>query len=232
MLVSAGLIAAALAVGGPLAANAANVPSISLNTSTATVDGNILVTADGFQPGETLTFSFDSSEQVTNVANGDGHFAEYLYVPKGVTPGTHAVHVTGTDSAEQTADINIIAWPTVTLSASTVTISQINGTGITATATGFSPGESVQFGYGTENQGSEFGDVVVADDDGAATISVTSQALFGASTTGARSLFITAGNVVGSVRSTVATLDIVADASPSAPAAPAVPVKANASFTG
>jgi hypothetical protein len=232
MLVSAGLIAAALAVGGPLAANAAGTPSVTLNTTTATVGGSIQVTADGFQPNEALTFTVDSGKQGTQAADDTGHLESSVYVPQGTSVGTHSVHVTGEATAEQTVEFTVIASPIMTLSASTVTLSQLNGAGISATVTGFTPGELVQFGYGSGNSGSEFGDPIVADAQGSATIAVTSQALFGAATSTAGTIYVSAGNQAGNVWSTAATLQVVADASPSVPAAPAVPVKAAASFTG
>jgi hypothetical protein len=232
MLFSAALIAAALSVSAPLAANAAGDPSISTNVAEASVYGSIQVTADGFAPEEELTVSFDSADQGTQRADAAGHLVQWAYVPDGTTLGTHQVHVTGATSGTQTAEITVVASPVATLSASTVTQAQLKGAGITATVTGFAPGETVQFGYGTGNSGSLFGDPVTADSDGVATIAVTWTVLFGSDSNYVGTVYITAANEANSISSTSATLVITADQAPVTPATPAVPVKATASFTG
>jgi len=232
MLFSAALIAAALSVTAPLAATAAGAPSISLSATQASVSGSIKVTATDFAPNEQLTVSFDSSDQGSQNASAEGSAVMYAMVPGGTTLGTHEVHITGATSGELTAEVTVVAQPVLTLSASTVTQSQLNGAGITATVTGFAPGETVEFGAGTGNSGGPLGTPVVADANGVATIAVTSQSLFGGASDYTGVLYISAGNEASNIRSTSVTLAITADATPVTPAMPAVPVKAAASFTG
>jgi hypothetical protein len=232
MLIAAAVTAMALAVAGPLAANAAPSAGITLSVSEASPNGSFTVTAADFQPNEHLTLSFDSKDIADANADATGAATLYGYVAPGTALGVQQVTVTGDVTGAVSTDLTIVAQPTISLSASTVTLSQLNGTGLTATVKGFQPGETIQFGYGTGNSGSNFGDLVKADADGAATIAVTAEALFGRSATEAQTLYISAGNEEYNVVTGSATLQIVADPASPAPAAPAVPVKGTASFTG
>lgn len=235
VLVSVGLAAAALVFGGSLAANAVTAPTVSLNVSTATAYGDLEVTADGFPPNEALKFAVDSTDPTSATADAQGHLVETVYVPEGSATGAHKVNVSGTTTPEQSAAFTVVASPTASLGASTVTFSQFNGTGTTATVTGFTAGDKVQFGYGTGGSGGAFGDPVTVGADGVATISVTSQAVFGSATVEPRIIYISANNATDNIRSGQVTLTIVANpaATPApAPAAPAVPVKGSVSFTG
>lgn len=230
MLLSAALIAAGLAVAAPMAANAADPTSISLSATEVSTNGSFTVTATGFAADEALTLSLDSTDMNSDaVADADGAAELYGYVSPKTTLGVHEVTVTGVTTGPVSAELTVVAGPTLTLSASTVTLSQLNGAGLTATAKGFEPGETVAFGAGTGNSGGPLGEPVTADEDGVATIAVTSQSLFGGPVTEARTLYISASNADNSFSTGSATLEIVADA---ATATPAVPVKAAASFTG
>jgi len=81
-----------------------------------------------------------------------------------------------------TSTLHSISWngvtssfmpvPTADLSTTSISTADVVDPtkGVTATYTGFAPGEEVQFGYGTGAFGGDYGDPVVADANGSATI--------------------------------------------------------------
>jgi hypothetical protein len=221
LVLSAGLFATTLAIGGGLAASAA--PSI-LSAPTATTNGQVTVTVTGFVPSESLTINLDTTKLSDEVADSTGAFTGPVYIPDTATTGSHTISVVGTTT--QSESITIVAQPTVSPAAPTLTVSAFGTTGVTATFSGFTPGDSVQFVYGTGGFGSGLGTPVTVDASGVVSATLRSSDIGpGAAVPGTYFLF--AGNVDGNIAAQVATITVVSD-----PAAPATPVKARANFAG
>jgi hypothetical protein len=220
---SAGLFATTLAVGGGLAASAAPA---TLSASTATANGHVTITVDGFAPNESLTFDLDSTVLDNKLADGTGAFTGALYIPEDATVGTHTINILGTVSPAQSATINIVAQPTVSPAAPTITVSAWGTTGVTAAFSGFTPGESVQLGYATEGFGNGFGAPVTIDASGVVSATLRSSDI-GTEAAAPGKYFLFASNVAGNIVAQVANITVVAD-----PAAPATPVKSTARFAG
>lgn len=221
LVLSAGLFATTLAIGGGLAANAA--PSI-LSAPTATANGQVTVTVSGFAASESLTINLDTTKLSDEVADGTGAFTGQVYIPDTTTVGSHTISVVGTTT--QSEAITIVAQPTASPLTPTVTASAFATTGVTITFSGFTAGESVQLGGGTAGSGGPIGTPLTAD--GSGSVSFTAHASdFGSTAAQPGEHFLMASNVAGNITAQVATITVVAD-----PAAPATPVKARASFTG
>jgi hypothetical protein len=223
LVLSAGLFATTLAIGGGLAASAAPA---TLSASTATANGHVTITVDGFAPNESLTFDLDSTVLDNKLADGTGAFTGALYIPEDATVGTHTINILGTVSPAQSATINIVAQPTVSPAAPTITVSAWGTTGVTAAFSGFTPGESVQLGYATEGFGNGFGAPVTMDASGVVSATLRSSDI-GTEAAAPGKYFLFASNVAGNIVAQVANITVVAD-----PAAPATPVKARANFAG
>jgi hypothetical protein len=224
LVLSAVLFATTLAIGGGLAANAA--PSI-LSAPTATANSKVTVTVTGFTPNESLTFNFDSTPISTDSADGTGAFTGPLYIPDGATVGTHIINVVGGPSPTQSASIDIVAQPTASPAAPTVTASVFGTTGVTITFSGFTAGDTVQLGGGTPGGfGGEIGTPVTVD--GSGSVSYTARPSDFSSTVAVPGVYVIGGtNAAGNINSQAATITVVAD-----PAAPATPVKTTARFAG
>ena len=222
LVLSAGLFATTLAIGGGLAASAA--PSL-LSASTASANGYVTVTVAGFAPSEALTFNFDSTEIHKDFADGTGAFTGPLYLPEDATVGAHTINIVGTTSPAQSEPLEIVAQPTVSPATAKVTVSAFGTTGVTLTFSGFTAGESVQLGGGTGNSGGGIGAAVTVGASGDVTYKVRSSD-FGSGTALPGLYYVSGGTVAGNISAKVATITVVADA------APAKPVKARASFTG
>ena len=226
LVLSAGLFATTLAIGGGLAANAAPGATVTANATTATVNGHVTLNVVGFDAAEFVTISFDSTFITSGNAEADGTYENMLFVPEDATIGNHSVTVVGATSGTYNLPLEVVAQPTVSPAAPTVTASAFGTTGVTITFSGFTAGESVQLGGGTAGMGGAIGTPVTADGSGAVVYTArASDFVAGAAAPG--EYFLVASNVAGNITSGVATITVVAD-----PAAPATPVKARASFAG
>ena len=239
MFITAGLVAAALAVsGGPLAANAASDPAVTPSTTTASARGQIALTGSGFDPSESVAVTLDSAPAETYpetvFADGDGAFEGgpvNVYLPDDITSGPHTITVTGADSnVPVVTNITVVDQPTITTSSAKLTVSEIRSTGITATVHGFAPGTKVQFGIGGGNMGDIDGAPVVVGPDGTATHTYAFAA--GDAFSGAGAYTLSATSLDFGVVSQWASYTVVADPAAETPATPATPITTNASFTG
>lgn len=225
LVLSAGLFATTLAIGGGLAANAAPGATVTANATTATVNGQVTLSVAGFDADEFLTINFDSTFDASGNAKADGTYEYTLFVPVDATIGNHSVSVVGDTSGTYTLPLEVVAQPTVSPAAPTVTASVFGTTGVTITFSGFTAGESVQLGGGTAGSGGEIGTPVTADSSGAVVYTArTSDFVTGVAAPG--QYFLVASNVAGNILAQATTITVVADA------APATPVKARANFAG
>jgi hypothetical protein len=244
-IVAAGLFAAALTLGGTVAAQAAAGTTVTLSASTATANGQLTLTADGYLPGEPLTLTLDSSPVQTyaasgytqGVADGSGRYVATVYLPGAVTVGAHTLFVAGTMSAMTStpmgAPITIVPQPTSLVTPATVGLTAYLSKGVTVTFSGFTPGDTVSFGLGDQGSGGPVGSSVTVGASGTATLSYVPTA--GAQYSSPGTYTFSAGTAAGSRVAQPATLTVTADpvVAPVAPvAAPAAPVKQTASFTG
>ena len=234
--ITAGLLAAALAVaGGPLAASAASGPTVTPNVSTASAAAQITLTGSGFQADESVTVTLDGApaqtypETVSTDDNGAFNDSPVsVYLADTLKPGSHTITVTGSDPADSAqADITVVPQPTITVSPASLTVSAIRSTGVTAKVSGFTAGTKVQFGVGGANMGGSDGAPVVVASDGTATHTYTFAA--GNAFAAAGTYTVSASSLDFSVVSQAASYTVVADP---AAATPATPVKTTASFTG
>jgi hypothetical protein len=222
LVLSAGLFATTLAIGGGLAASAA--PSI-LSAPTATPNGHVTVTVSGFAASESLTINLDTTKLSDEVADGTGAFTGQVYIPDNTTVGAHTISVVETTT--QSESIDIVAQPTVSPAAPTITVSAFGTTGVTAAFSGFTPGDSVQSGYGTGGFGGGFGAPVTVDASGVVSATLRSSDIGSGVAATPGTYFLYVSNVAGNILAQVANITVVAD-----PAAPATPVKARANFAG
>lgn len=244
MLASAGIVAAALAIAGPIAANAATPPTVTSSAPTASAYGQVTLTVDGFQPSEQLTVTFDSSPLQTYAATGytqgfadaTGHYVAAAYLPGTATVGVHTITVTGATTPATTTPITVVAQPTAVANPSSVSLSSYLSKGVTATFTGFAPGSTVSFGISNPGMGDSAGPDAVVGASGVVTITYvpTAGKAFATQGTYQLSAFTKSGNVLAKAATFVVTADpVVASPAPAAPVAtPAAPVKNTASFTG
>lgn len=236
LLVSAGLTALALALGGAATANAAPAPTVSSNPTTASARGQVTLTADGFQPNEALTVTFDSSTMNTyadtgftqGIADSTGHYVAAAYLPDSATVGTHTITVTGATSGPASTPITVVAQPTASVAPSTVALSAYHSTGVTATFTGFTPGSTVAFGISSPGLGDAAGPDAVVGSSGIVTITYVPTA--GTNFFGPGAYQLSAFTTTGDIVAQAASFTVTPDAAPVA--GPATPVKSTASFTG
>jgi hypothetical protein len=115
--------------------------------------------------------------------------------------------------------------PTAAVSADTITVSQFAASGVTATFTGFIPGETIDFGYGNGGSGGSFATGVAAA-DGSATVTFTN-----ASTSTAAGVTYSL-SAIGATSNAFAgvTFDLVAD--PAVAAVPPVPAADELAYGG
>lgn len=242
LIVSAGLFAGALALGGTVAANAATA-TVTTSSSTATANGQLDVTANGFAANEPLTVTLDGSTALNtyaaapytkDVADASGNYVATAYLPSSLSLGAHTITVTGATTGAVAAPITVVASPTSSVTPATVALSAYLSKGVTVTFTGFTPGDTVTFSLGDQGSGGTVGSPVTVGASGVATLTYVPTAGAHYSTVGTYTFGASAGN--GSIVAQFATLTVTADpaaATPTAPvAAPAAPVKQTASFTG
>lgn len=257
MFVTAGLVAAALAVGGPLVANAVPAPTITLSATTASPYGQFTATSGaGFSAGAPLTFLLDGtnvSNQLVGPLQADatGSFSapfgwQHFTTPGGGSLGKHTLLVTdGVTHLSASADITVVATPTPTPAQARLTVSQITGPGLKVTFSGFTPGDSVDVGM--YNRDSGFGGTcatVTADVGGVATAIcnwnaayVTHFKLGNGIAPGPGVYGLGANNATYSIYSAEMTVTVgdpivAKPAAPATHAAPATPVRGPATFTG
>lgn len=239
VFVTAGLVAAALALGGPLVANAAAAPTLALSVATASASGWVGMTGTQFGANESIAVTLDAAQADTGgtpiVTDASGALPAdaTVYLPDTIAVGPHTITVTGaTSNIPVTETITVVAQPILTISTTKLSASAVQSTGVTATVRGFLPGQSVVFGIGTSAMGDDF-PPVVANAAGTATYTYVFKAGASFSTAGAYS--VRATSVDRSVMSQLISYTVVANSTVSAPvtpATPATPVKSNASFTG
>jgi hypothetical protein len=241
LLFSAGLVAAALTIGAPLAANAVPAPTITLSGETLTAYGSFQVEGTGFTPDSDLTFSLDGTDVTSQLpapkTDDTGSFGDSigsLHFPAegGGTVGTHTLVVTDAADLSASATLEVIAAPVPNPATATRTIAQMTSTGVTVTFSGFLPGDSVSAGISNDVNGGPCGDPVTANESGQATLTCVWNAayvdVFG-STPGAGAYELGAWNGTYTISSDTLKLTVV---DPNTPAVPAVAIKGNASFTG
>lgn len=243
LIISAGLLAGALALGGTVAANAASPATVTSSSSTATANAQLTVTADGFAPNESLALTLDGSTALdtyaaapftTNFADASGHYVATAYLPRTLALGAHTITVTGVTTGAVSTPVTIVASPSGSVTPATVALSAYLSKGVTVTFSGFTPGDTVTFGLGDQGSGGTVGSPVTVGASGVATLTYMPTAGAHFSTVGTYTFGASAGD--GSIVAQFATLTVTADPSTPAPAAPvaapAVPVKQAASFTG
>jgi hypothetical protein len=226
LVLSAGLFATTLAIGGGFAANAAPGATVTANATTATVNGHVTLNAVGFDAAEFVTISFDSTFVTSGNAEADGTYENMLFVPEDATIGNHSATVVGDTSGTFTLPVEVVAPPTVSPATATVTASVFGTTGVKVDFSGFTVGDSVQFSAGGGGMGGPVGTPVTVGANGIVSYTLrASDVGTGAVVPGVYGVGAT--TVAGNIWSQPSSITVVAD-----PAAPATPVKARASFTG
>jgi hypothetical protein len=242
LLFSAGLVAAALTIGAPLAANADPTPTITLSETTITPWGTFGVSGTGFTANSNLTFLLDSTDVTEQIGHphtdAGGAFtvaagALRYETVEGGSVGTHTLTVTDASTLSATAALEVIGEIVPRPATATRTISQMISSGVTFSLSGFLPGDSVTAGIGNRFGGSECSDPVTADEAGHVTLTCVWDAAFIAeygSIPAADVYTASAVAAMGSRQSVTLMVTVIAD--PAAPAVPAVPIAGKASFTG
>jgi hypothetical protein len=226
LVLSAGLFATTLAIGGGLAANAAPVaPSATLSAATATINGHVTLNVLGFDANEYMTISFDSTFVHSGNADANGAYTNMEFVPAEATIGNHAFTIVGDTSGTFTLPLEVVAQPTASPVTATVTASTFATTGVTITFSGFTAGESVSIGGGTGGMGGPI-ETVTANSNGSVVYTARAST-FGTGAGAPGEYFLLAETAAGNITGLATTITVVAD-----PAAPATPVKARASFAG
>jgi hypothetical protein len=238
-MIASALVAAALTLGGAVAANAAPVATLTSNSPTASVNGHLTLTAAGFAPSETLSFTLDSSPLTTYPVSGSseitdatGQYAGDAVIPTGTAVGPHTITVTGSSSTSATTVVTVVAQPTSSVTPSTTTLSDYLSKGVTATFSGFTPGSTVSFGISNPGMGDQAGPDALVGPTGVVTLHYVPTA--GTGFAGVGSYYLSAGAGSWSVVAQTLSFDVTPNpVAPAAPvAAPAAPVKHAASFTG
>jgi hypothetical protein len=93
-----GVIIAVMAFAGP--ANAyppGTLPTTTVSTQTPVAGASVTFCGSGFQPGETVGITLDSTSQGSTVADGSGEFCTAVVLGATLT-GTHTLTATGLTS--------------------------------------------------------------------------------------------------------------------------------------
>jgi hypothetical protein len=130
-------------------------PALTLSTSSALADAQITANGRGFRATETVDVTFNGQSVGTPLVNDAGTFALTFNVPN-VQPGQYAVLATGRASGFSATTSFTVNQPAATLAFSVAQAPA--GTPLTVTATGYQPGETVQFMYNGANVGSATAD--------------------------------------------------------------------------
>ncbi|MCX7520903.1 hypothetical protein OSC27_01280 [Microbacterium sp. STN6] len=243
IFLSAGLVAAMLAIGAPLAANAApSSATITLNVSKVTAWGQFsVVSGGGFGPGDALSFTLDgidvTNQLVNPTADGSGDITSSfgtLHFPNGGSIGSHTLVVTDTSDTTLTASstIEVVADLTPTPATATRTLAQMASSGVAVSFSGFTAGAMVNVGMFNSALDGGLCDSVAADSNGVVAVTCVWDAAFAALHGGAVKAgeYTIGANTVDTSMFSSSVIVTVGD--PATPAAPAVPVKSTASFTG
>lgn len=240
--------AVAVALGGAVSAQASSA-SLTASPSTATAGGLVLLSAQGITPGDTLTFDLDGTALTTDpltrsteTADANGDYDGDAWLPDSVTVGAHTISVADSSgSAVASTTVTIVPRPTATVSPSSLAISDYLATGVSATFSGFTPGETVAFGVSDATSGTQLPTTAVADAAGQVTLSYVPQAGSAYAQVGTFQLRAASNDL--SIVSDLVSFEVISDPAPGAtppvvapvdaPLAPAAtPVKRAASFTG
>lgn len=116
-----------------------------------TAGGSILLDAQGFTAGDALSFDLDGAALTTSplvgsdeTADANGDYAGDAWIPDDTALGAHTVSVTdASGSGVATTTITVVPQPTATVSPSSISFSVYIANGVTATFSGFTPGETV-----------------------------------------------------------------------------------------
>lgn len=254
VLVTAAL-AASVALGGAVSAQAASA-TLTASPTTVTAGGVTLLTAEGFTPTDTLSFDLDGDAFTTSPLTGgtettdaDGGYDGDAWMPDDLAAGTHVISVTdASGSAVAATTITVVPRPTASVTPSSSALSGYLATGVTATFSGFTPGDTVFFGISDATSGTQLATTATADANGRATLSYVPAAGSVYAQVGTFRLLAASADL--SIISEEVSFDVTADPAPSGgttpssgttpivppantPVAPvATPVKRAATFTG
>lgn len=247
---SAGLLAAALTLGGAIAAHAA-APSLASNTSTVTGDGLLTLTAGGMTPGDALSFVIDSDTALetdpvdggSQSADDNGDYTGDAWMT-GLSLGTHTISVTDAAGSQAQTTVTVIAKPTAAVTPSSQAVSEYRANGVTVSFSGFEPGSTVILGFYHARNGGPV-DSATANDAGEVTFRYVPEADSDLSNEGEYRMLAVNENF--SIISEYADYAVTADPAPApkesekaqstpAPAAPvagpATPIARPATFAG
>ncbi|MFF7682700.1 hypothetical protein ACFZA2_08030 [Microbacterium sp. NPDC007973] len=248
-LLATGLVVTALALGGAASAQASSA-SLTSSPATATAGGSVLLDAQGFTPGDALSFELDGTALSTSPlvgkdesADANGDYSGDALIPEDATLGTHTISVTDASSSDvASTTITVVAQPTASVTPSTVALADYLADGVTVTYSGFTPGETVGFAIGDAASGIRISPDAVADAAGSVTVHWVPQAGGSYSTEGTYEVIAASTDlsIVAQRVSFTVTADAASDAT-TAPAAAsagtplataATPVARAVSFTG
>jgi hypothetical protein len=213
----------ALAVSGGLAANAAPGAVLTTNATTASQGGFVTVSSTGFLANEAVDVKLDAVALDSGNATAAGDFSLDVSIPDATTVGVHTLTATAV-SGTSTATITVAAQPAVTPATASISATAFGTTGVTVTFSGFTPGDSVQFGGGTGGSGGSFAAAPVTVGAGGTVSYTTTYSDFATGAAVPGVYFVSAATANGAFSSAFATITVAADA--------ATPVTGNAHFTG
>ncbi|KTR89179.1 hypothetical protein NS220_16030 [Microbacterium testaceum] len=242
-------VAASVALGGAVPAQAASA-TLTANPTTVTAGGATLLTAQGFTPSDTLSFDLDGAPLATSplvgsteTANANGDYDGDAWMPDSLSVGTHTISVTdASGSAVASTTITVVPRPTASVTPASQALSGYLATGVTATFSGFTPGDTVSFGISDATSGTQLSTTAVADANGQATLSYVPTSGSAYAQVGTYHLIAATGDL--SIVSEEVSFEVTADPAPNSgttpiaapantPVAPAAtPVKRAATFTG
>lgn len=238
---TAGLVAAILTVVGAASAQAAPDQQLTASSETVTADGAITLTASGFPENGSLDFTIDGAPLTTYPVTGsavaagsDGEYKGTARIPASLEPGQHLIsvaYVSDTYSVNASTQITVVPQPTSSVTPATQSLSEYLKNGVTATFTGFTPGDTVSFGISTPATGDQAGPDAVADATGTVTLRFVPEA--GTNYAHEGTYTLDAFTEAGAIQAAPLSFTVTADAAASTPVAgPATPVKRAATFTG
>jgi hypothetical protein len=137
------------------AATTVTAPGLSLSTSSGLTGAQITANGRGFRPAETVDVTFNGQSVGTPTAGDGGAFALSFTVPD-VQPGQYAVLATGRASGSSATSSFTVNQGAAALSFSVPQAPA--GSPVTVTATGFQPGETIQFLYNGASVGTATAD--------------------------------------------------------------------------
>jgi len=114
----AGLVAVLLVLSSGPASAQGYPPSsdtLAVSTSTAVPGQPITISGSGYEPGTTVTITFESTPRVIGVVQADasGRFTAEVVVPPDATPGMHTIRATGMgdDGTTRVVSASILVRP-------------------------------------------------------------------------------------------------------------------------